>query len=82
MNTFENTRSAAKYFQERMAYRLNKVAGKVTEEGEIDESTLTDLRILAESLVQFNALIHVVGVADMTNQRIAREQQLEAQQST
>jgi hypothetical protein len=78
MNTFENTRTAAQFFQGSLAYRLEQVAGKVTEEGELSNDTLIDLRILAEVLNQFNALIHTVAVADATNERLARERQLGA----
>lgn len=78
MNTFENTRTAAQFFQRLLGYRLEQVAGKVTEESKLSDDTLTDLRILAEVLNQFNALIHTVGVADATNERLARERQLGA----
>jgi hypothetical protein len=64
MNTFENTRTAAQFFQGSLAYRLEQVAGKVTIDGELDKDTLTDLRSLAEVLNQFNALMRTVAVAD------------------
>jgi hypothetical protein len=69
MNTFENTRTAAQFFQKQMAERLIRVSPAVETTKDMDDETLTELRLLAEDLSKFNAFVHAVEVADAQKKR-------------